>query len=64
MSLDKCSAVETRKNLMMAETMAKAGMDFVCIPVHGEWSKETLLVLMAKQLQELSDIAEIEERGV
>ena len=64
MSLEKCNPVETRKNLMMAETMTKAGMDFVCIPVHGEWSKETLLVLMAKQLQELSDLADLEERSL
>ena len=48
--MEKCNPVETRKNLEAANAMAKAGMDFVAIPVHGQFTKGVLLALMKQQL--------------
>ena len=48
--MEKCNPVETRKNLEAANKLAKAGFDFVAIPVHGHFNKNVLLTLMMQQL--------------
>ena len=51
--MKKISPVETRKNLEAANELAKAGFDFVAIPVHGHFNKNVLLALMMQQLDEI-----------
>ena len=54
--MQKCSPIETRKNLMAAQELAKAGIDFVCIPV--EENKLKLLREMEQAFDRLLNIAD------
>ena len=49
----KCSPVEMRKNLDVAEQLRMAGIDFVCVPVKNQKHKDELIVLGQKILEEL-----------
>lgn len=49
----KCKPTDTRLNLECADSFAKAGIDFVCIPVYGELTKSKLAELAVRQLHEM-----------
>ena len=60
--MNRCSPVETRKNLEAAKNFASIGLDFVCIPVTRSNSKEQLTKIMCDAMELLSLEAEKEER--
>lgn len=41
--MEKCSPVETRKNLESARALSSIGVDFVCIPVSSIAGKNELI---------------------
>lgn len=63
--MNRCSSVETRKNLESAKRLASIGLDFVCIPVTELCGKDELILqlceameVLAKQSEEDESIAE------
>lgn len=42
--MDKCSSVEMRKNLRVADYLRKQGIDFVCVPVLNKQNKDELAI--------------------
>lgn len=59
--MNRCSPVETRKNLELAKNFASIGLDFVCVPVSGSSSKEQLVRIASEALEVLALAAEVEE---
>lgn len=59
--MKKCSVVITRKNLESAHILAKAGIEFIPIPVFGEISREYLERLLEQQLYAIENEINNEE---
>jgi hypothetical protein len=53
--MNKCSPVETRKNMMAAELFARTGIDFVPIPAFNEAHKKELIEKMKEIMTELEN---------
>lgn len=54
----KASPVELRKTLLCAQTFARAGIDFVCIPIISSDNKIELNNQANKAMEVLIDLAE------
>lgn len=61
MLVQRCNPVETRKVLKMVDSLVQAGIEFIPIPVHGEWTREQLSQLLVQQLAELEAKASANE---
>ena len=57
--MNKCSAVEMRKNLILVEELKIIGLDFVPIPVIDDDHKKKLLNELDRILLKLTDDAEL-----
>ncbi|QWX10224.1 hypothetical protein PP411_gp25 [Vibrio phage vB_VpP_BT-1011] len=55
MKQQKCSPVEMRKNLEAVEIYKQYGIDFVAVPVGGEFSKKKLIMIAMQQLEDLEN---------
>ena len=56
--MNRCSAPETRKNLEAANQLASIGIDFVCIPVSKNASKDELIQQFGDAMELLANEAE------
>lgn len=61
--MNRCSPVETRKNLEVAKSYASIGLDFVCVPVINSGNKKQLQMMATNALELLALEAEKEERN-
>tara|TARA_R110000850_G_scaffold262638_1_gene391325 strand:+ start:311 stop:502 length:192 start_codon:yes stop_codon:yes gene_type:complete len=52
--MNKCSPVEMRKNLEVAEHLKNAGIDFVCVPAKNQKHKGELILLGQSILEEMA----------
>ena len=52
--MNKCSPVEMRKNLDVAEHLKNAGIDFVCVPAKNQEHKDELILLGQGILEEMA----------
>lgn len=48
--MKRCSPVQSRKNLEIAHNLAKSGVNFIPVPVFGDFDEEKLVQLMMQQL--------------
>ncbi|RWU21293.1 hypothetical protein DM813_19085 [Pseudomonas alkylphenolica] len=60
--MNRASPVEMRKAMEVANTLAKAGLLFVCVPVMSESDHDDLVHLAKQRLGELVEKAEAEEK--
>ncbi|MNO92156.1 hypothetical protein D3C76_837200 [compost metagenome] len=60
--MNRASPVEMRKAMETANTLAKAGLLFVCVPVMNESDYDDLVHLSKQRLGELVEKAEAEEK--
>lgn len=61
-STTRCSPVQMRKILVMVETMRRAGMEFVPVPVLNDQDRDKLMSIMAERLGAIAAFAEAQER--
>lgn len=59
--MNRCSPVETRKNLESAKILASVGLDFVCIPVSDKWNKNELILQLCEAMEVLARQSEEDE---
>ncbi len=56
MALERCSPIEMRKALTMADAFKQAGVDFVPVPVFSQDQKDELLLLMSARVNDLETL--------
>lgn len=59
----KCSPIESRKNLIAANMLIKAGVDFVCVPVSSAACKNELLNQSNEALELLVKESEVSKNA-
>ncbi|PHR58760.1 MAG: hypothetical protein COA47_10160 [Robiginitomaculum sp.] len=59
--MNRCQPITTLKNLDAAMAFAKAGIDFVCIPVKNEEHRADLMLMANKIFTELIVDAELRD---
>lgn len=61
--MNRASPANLRQSLEVANTYAKVGIDFVCIPVLSETDRVELTNQGALRIEQLLDRAEAEDAG-
>ena len=54
--MNKCSPIEMRKNLDVAEHLKNAGIDFVCVPAKNQAHKDELILLGQSILEQMANL--------
>ena len=54
--MKKCTPVELRKAIVMADTFAKAGIDFVPVPVLSVGDKADLVKEVLERLEKMEEL--------
>ena len=59
--MNRCSSVDMRKNMQVADKLRISGIDFVCVPVYSQENKEAVIKQAQESFEAICIAAEAEE---